>query len=43
MFGIHQTIYAALASQIAEQICNRKSENFETIKLLPFYQKYTTV
>ena len=43
IFGIHQTIYAALASRITEQkYCNRKSENCENITFLPIIYKSAT-
>ena len=32
IYGMHQNIYAALASQTTEQILSPESENFDTIQ-----------
>ena len=37
--GIHQTMYAALASRKTEQYSNRKSKNFENITFYRLYAK----
>ena len=40
--GMHQTMYAALASRKTEQYSNRKSKNFENITFLPIICKSVT-